>query len=162
MVDDMTWDHGAVRDCDWVPGCYYLIRKEVIDQVGLFDPRYFLYYEEIDHCFAAKQAGWKVTYYPFCSVVHIGGESAKSEGEITSSGRQIETLNIESEFLYFRKNNGLSAAILNVLLITFADGVQILKDIIRLRRSKLRFRLAHSLLVWKCFFRTRMGKQSTY
>jgi len=50
LVDDMAWSHDAVRDCDWVPGCYYLIRREVIDQVGLFDPRYFLYYEEVDHC----------------------------------------------------------------------------------------------------------------
>jgi N-acetylglucosaminyl-diphospho-decaprenol L-rhamnosyltransferase len=74
MVDDMTWDHASVRDCDWVPGCYFLIRKEVIDQVGLFDPRYFLYYEEIDLCFAAKSAGWQVTYFPYTSVVHLGGK----------------------------------------------------------------------------------------
>ncbi|POZ99712.1 glycosyltransferase family 2 protein, partial [Pseudomonas sp. MWU12-2312b] len=77
-VDDMTWDHNSVRECDWVPGCYYLIRREVIDQVGLFDPRYFLYYEEVDHCKRVKQAGWKVVYYPHTTVVHIGGESAKS------------------------------------------------------------------------------------
>ena len=32
MVDDMDWDHASVRECDWLPGCYYLIRKEVIGQ----------------------------------------------------------------------------------------------------------------------------------
>jgi N-acetylglucosaminyl-diphospho-decaprenol L-rhamnosyltransferase len=63
MVDDLTWDHASVRQCDWVPGCYYLVRKEVIDNVDLFDPRYFLYYEEIDHCFAAKRAGWEVVFF---------------------------------------------------------------------------------------------------
>jgi GT2 family glycosyltransferase len=163
LVDDMTWDHATVRDCDWVPGCYYLIRKEVIDQVGLFDPRYFLYYEEVDHCFSTKRAGWKVTYFPHTSVVHIGGESAKLEGEITSSGRQIDMLNIESEFLYFRKNFGLGAAVLNVLLVTLADSIQILKDIVKLRRPRWRFvRLMHSLTVWRCFIRTRMGRQPTY
>ena len=41
-VDDMAWDHSSVRECDWVPGCYYLIRREVLDQVGLSDPRFFL------------------------------------------------------------------------------------------------------------------------
>jgi len=162
LVDDMSWDHASARDCDWVPGCYYLVRKEVIDQVGLFDPRYFLYYEEIDHCFAAKRAGWHVTYFPYTSVVHLGGESAKSEGEITSSGRQIEALQIESELLYFRKNHGVIAVIVNVFLITLADSIRLLKDILKLRRPRGRcVHLTHSLLVWKFFFRTRMGAQPT-
>src|SRR5262249_21858662 len=89
LVDDMSWDHASVRECDWVPGCYYLVRREVIDRVGLFDPRYFLYYEEVDHCRATRQAGWSVVYYPFTQVVHIGGESAATEGRLTRSGRQI-------------------------------------------------------------------------
>jgi hypothetical protein len=160
MVDDLSWDHAVVRNCDWVPGCYYLIRKEVIDKIGLLDPRYFLYYEEIDHCFAAKRAGWKVTYFPHSSVVHIGGESAKSEGEITSSGRQIESLKIESELLYFRKNHGLISVVINMFLGTLADSILLLKDIIKLRRPRLYFmHLTHVLLMWKCFFLTRMGKQ---
>jgi N-acetylglucosaminyl-diphospho-decaprenol L-rhamnosyltransferase len=163
MVDDMSWDHATVRDCDWVPGCYYLVRKEAIDQVGLMDPRYFLYYEEIDHCFAAKKAGWKVTYFPYSSVVHIGGESAKSQGEITRRGRQIESLKIESELLYFRKNHGLKAVVANALLSTLADIIQLLKDIVKFRRIRwLHMHLAHSILVWTCLFRTRMGSQPTH
>ena len=59
LVDDMEWDHNNHRSCDWVPGCYYLIRSSVIDEVGLFDPRYFLYYEEVDHCMAVKKACWR-------------------------------------------------------------------------------------------------------
>jgi hypothetical protein len=90
LIDDMAWDHASIRSCDWVPGCYALIRKEVIDQIGLFDPRYFLYYEEVDHCLASKRAGWDVVYYPDTTVVHIGGESAKHEAAISESSRQIE------------------------------------------------------------------------
>jgi N-acetylglucosaminyl-diphospho-decaprenol L-rhamnosyltransferase len=158
LVDDMSWDHATVRNCDWVPGCYYLVRKEVIDQVGLFDPRYFLYSEELDHCFAAKKAGWQVTYYPYTSVVHVGGESAKSDGEITSSGRQISSLQIESEMLYFRKNYGLTTVIANVFLVTFADCMQILMDIVKLRGlQRPLLRLAHLRLFWKCLLLTRMG-----
>lgn len=159
LVDDMSWDHASVRECDWVPGCYFLIRKEVIDQVGLFDPRYFLYYEEIDFCFSAKKAGWNVTFFPETSVVHLGGESAKSEGEITSSGRQLEALNIESELLYFRKNHGLIAIFADVFLVSIADCVQILKHILKLQRGRWPIiHVAHSLLAWKIFFKTRMGK----
>ncbi len=86
LVDDMNWDHASVRQCDWVPGCYYLVRSEVVRDIGLFDPRFFLYYEEVDHCRRAKEAGWRVIFYPLTAVVHIGGESAKSTSKLTRSG----------------------------------------------------------------------------
>jgi hypothetical protein len=131
MVDDMTWDHNQVRDCDWVPGCYYLIRKEVIDQVGLFDTRYFLYSEEVDHCFSAKNAGWNVTYFPYASVVHIGGESAKTDNKISSVSRQVSALQIESELLYFRKNLGLRSTLIHVVLTVIAESILFLKRLIK-------------------------------
>lgn len=131
MVDDMTWDHNQVRDCDWVPGCYYLIRKEVIDQVGLFDSRYFLYSEEVDHCFSAKNAGWNVTYFPYASVVHIGGESAKTDNKISSVSRQVSALQIESELLYFRKNLGLRSTLIHVVLTVIAESILFLKRLIK-------------------------------
>jgi N-acetylglucosaminyl-diphospho-decaprenol L-rhamnosyltransferase len=162
MVDDMGWDHASVRRCDWVPGCYYLVRRELIEQVGLFDPRYFLYYEEVDHCFAAKKAGWEVVYYPDTTVVHLGGESAKSEGEITVQGRQIEALQIESELLYFRKTFGLSGVWLDVLFNFLADAIIVLKRMLK-RRSPLAARayLGHAALVWRLFWHTGFGTRPT-
>ena len=162
MIDDMSWDHASVRNCDWVPGCYYLIRKEVINQVGLFDPRYFLYYEEIDHCFAAKRAGWDVTYFPYTSVIHLGGESAKTEGAITSSGKQIESLKIESELLYFRKNHGLVGVLEHLLLNSVADFIRFSKDIVKLRHpSRIFNNFKHTFLVWKMFFLTKLATVPT-
>lgn len=131
LVDDMAWDHQGVRDCDWVPGCYYLIRKEVIDQVGLFDKRFFLYYEEVDHCYATKQAGWQVTYYPDAPVVHIGGESAKTDHAISSVSRQVSALQVESELLYFRKNLGLLAVWGHVLLTIMAEAILVAKQLVK-------------------------------
>lgn len=155
MVDDMTWDHASVRQCDWVPGCYYLVRKEVIDQIGLFDPRYFLYYEEVDHCLAARQAGWEVAYYPDTTVVHIGGESAKTESTITTSGRQIEAIQIESELLYFRKNHGIAGVWSHVLLTFCADAIILLKRLLMRRpRTHLATYTNHVTLVWTLFKRT--------
>jgi N-acetylglucosaminyl-diphospho-decaprenol L-rhamnosyltransferase len=131
MIDDMTWDHNQVRDCDWVPGCYYLIRKEVIDEVGLFDTRYFLYSEEVDHCFSVKKAGWNVTYFPYTPVIHIGGESAKTDNKISSVSRQVSALQIESELLYFRKNLGLGSTLLHVILTIVAELILFLKRLIK-------------------------------
>ncbi len=131
LVDDMTWDHGSIRQCDWVPGCYYLVRSAVIRQVGLFDPRFFLYYEEVDHCRKVRAAGWQVIYYPFTEVVHIGGESAKTDDAITSIGRQISTLQIESELLYFRKYYGVTGLAAGVVLSISADVLSVLKSLLR-------------------------------
>ena len=131
LVDDMGWPHDEVRDCDWVPGCYYLVRKEVIEQVGLFDPRYFLYFEEVDHCRAAKQAGWRVVYFPFTQVVHIGGESARKDGPISSSGRQVEVLQLESALLYFRKNHGAVGLLAHLVLEGLADLLLMLKALLK-------------------------------
>ena len=162
MVDDMEWSHDTVRSCDWVVGCYYLVRKAVIDQVGLFDPRYFLYFEEVDHCFAAKNAGWDVVFYPHTTVVHLGGESAKSDGAITASGRQLEALQIESELLYFRKNHGLGAVWSSVMLTVLANSINLFK-----RAMKRGVALdavgawRHSVLVCTTFARTRWATQPT-
>ncbi len=162
LVDDMNWDHNNVRQCDWVPGCYYLIRREVVETVGLFDPRYFLYFEEVDHCFATKKAGWEVHYYPDTSVVHIGGESAKSDNELTSTGKQIQALQIESELLFFRKNYGFLSALNNVLLLTITDFIKQLKNILKGKfNASFLDPGKHILMLWSLYFKTRLASRET-
>lgn len=162
MVDDRNPDHGSVRQCDWVPGCYYLVRREVIDQVGLFDPRYFLYYEEVDHCRAARRAGWEVVSFAGTTVIHMGGESAKTSGEITAGGRQIEVMQIESEMLYFRKNHGIAGAWTNMLLTVFADAFILLKRLLQRRSPAGAGACArHIAIVWSLFRRTSWASRPT-
>ena len=162
MVDDMAWDHASVRECDWLPGCYYLIRREVIDQVGLFDPRYFLYYEEVDHCKRVKQAGWKVVYYPHTTVVHIGGESAKSVGELNAASRQISTLQIESELLYFRKHHGLLGLAAHMLLVSLGDLILALKALLKGRGwAVMGACWQHARVTWALLRETKIASQPT-
>lgn len=157
MVDDADWNPAITENCDWVPGCYYLVRKQVVEQVGLFDPRYFLYSEEVDHCFAVKKAGWQVVYFADTSVIHIGGESAKSDGKITTTGKQLSVLQAESELLYFRKNHGIFSCILHLVLVLLADSIQFVKDLIKLKLSKNSRFFANSKLTFISAFKTRMG-----
>ncbi|HWH80912.1 MAG TPA: glycosyltransferase family 2 protein [Burkholderiaceae bacterium] len=133
LIDDMGWDHASVRECDWVPGCYYLVRRQAIDEVGLFDPRFFLYYEEVDHCRALKAAGWTVVYFPDTTVVHLGGESAKTDAPISGAGRQISALQIESALLYYRKHHGLAGMWASVALTWLADMIMTAKWLVRRR-----------------------------
>jgi len=161
-VDDMAWDHASVRECDWVPGCYYLIRREVIDQVGLFDPRYFLYYEEVDHCKRVKQAGWKVVCYPQTTVVHIGGESAKSVDTLNAVSRQISTLQMESELLYFRKHHGLPGLALHMLLVSLGDLILALKALLKGRGwAAIGACWQHARITWALLRETNFASQPT-
>jgi GT2 family glycosyltransferase len=161
-VDDMSWDHRSTRECDWVPGCYYLVRREVIDQVGLFDPRYFLYFEEVDHCRAVKAAGWSVVFFHDTEVVHIGGESAKSDAELTAGSRQISALQIESELLYFRKHAGALGCTAHLLLTSIAFLLMSTKALLRPRlRQSIGHALRHLSAMWCLAFQTRWGTRPT-
>ena len=162
MVDDMAWDHASVRECDWVPGCYYLVRRELIAEVGLFDPRFFLYYEEVDHCRVAVAAGWKVVCDARTDVVHLGGESAKSDSALTSAGKQISALQVESEWLYFRKHFGLPGVLASALLASLADFGIVFKRVLRPRATdEHRASWVHFTTLWSLAGRTRFGSRPT-
>lgn len=162
LVDDPSIDHNITQECDWVPGCYYLLRKKTIDEVGLFDPLYFLYSEEVDHCFSIKKAGWKVVYFAGTDVVHIGGESAKSVSAISGVSRQVPHLQIESELLYFRKNHGVIGLFGHLFMSNLADIIQTIKDILRFRGlTTILFNLKRIYSFWHLYLLTKLATKST-
>ena len=67
----------AVCEVDWVTGACLLVRREVIEQVGLLDDAYFMYSEELDWQKRAVAAGWKVVYLPTAQIVHYEGRSSE-------------------------------------------------------------------------------------
>jgi GT2 family glycosyltransferase len=78
VLDPAAYDQP--RPCDWVSGAVMLVRREVLDAVGGFDERFFLYCEEPDLSWRAAAAGWGTRYAPALTVVHYGGnESATPE-----------------------------------------------------------------------------------
>ena len=60
---------------DWLAGASMMIRRRVLEDAGLFDEGYFLYFEETDFCRRAAEAGWPTWYVPESRVVHLGGAS---------------------------------------------------------------------------------------
>jgi GT2 family glycosyltransferase len=60
----------ARGDTGWVTGCAMMVRREVFDQVGLLDPSYRIYCEDVDLSLRASQAGWKLKYVPSSKVWH--------------------------------------------------------------------------------------------
>jgi GT2 family glycosyltransferase len=65
------WDHGELREVDWMYGAALIIRKSVLDQVGHFDEGFFYLYEDIDLCFRVKKSGIKILYDPRAVVTHF-------------------------------------------------------------------------------------------
>lgn len=54
-----------------------MLRKVAIDRIGLFDPAFFMYGEDLDLCYRLKQHGWKVYYLPSAEAVHVKGASTR-------------------------------------------------------------------------------------
>lgn len=109
---DRTWaKEFEAAEVDWVPGAYSVIRSEVLAVAGPFDPRFFLYYEEVDLCKRIKQKGFSVWYWPDISVVHLGGESSRQVKslELSRSGAQLVLWSMRSKLLYYRKHYALGA-----------------------------------------------------
>lgn len=73
------WDRNDIREVDVVTGCFMLVRREAIEQIGLLDERFFIYGEETDWCYRFKQAGCKVMFTPCAEIIHLGGQSTQKK-----------------------------------------------------------------------------------
>ncbi|MFQ3591824.1 MAG: glycosyltransferase family 2 protein [Gemmataceae bacterium] len=60
----------GVQPVDWVTGCCLMARRDCWEDLGGFDPAFFLYYEDVDLCRRARQRGWSVWHDPQVSIVH--------------------------------------------------------------------------------------------
>lgn len=67
-----------------IVGAAFLIPKKMMEQVGLLDERYFMYFEDLDYCRRVKRAGYKIYYLPQLEIIHHHGSSGKDLGNKTS------------------------------------------------------------------------------
>ncbi len=91
---------------DWVSGASMLLRRSVLDRIGLFDEAYFLYFEETDLCLRAARAGFATDHVHDSDVTHIGSVSTG-----VSTLRRLPGYWFDSRFRYFAKNHGRGYAI---------------------------------------------------
>ncbi|EEW26719.1 glycosyltransferase family 2 protein [Rhodobacter ferrooxidans] len=91
----------ATGRVDWLAGASLMMRQSVLDQIGLFDETFFLYFEETDLCLRAARAGWPTDFVVESRVTHIGSASTGMK-----SWTRIPGFWLDSRRHYFTKNHG--------------------------------------------------------
>jgi len=69
------WAHDTERSIDWAVGAALLIRRAALDEIGHLDDSLFMYGEDLDWCWRAREAGWQIWFTPAAVVRHIGNAS---------------------------------------------------------------------------------------
>jgi GT2 family glycosyltransferase len=70
------WKHDVQKPVDILSGCFWLVRREALDRVGLLDEDFFMYGEDMDWCKRFWEEDWQVVYVPEAMAVHYGGASS--------------------------------------------------------------------------------------
>jgi len=101
------WDRKSIKEVDWVQGSAMMVKKEAIDKIGLWDERFFMYFEDADWCRRFRENGYKVVYYPLAQMAHYYHRSSKKWGGILDVFLNKYTrTHIVSALKYFIKYHG--------------------------------------------------------
>ncbi len=92
------WEHDETRDVDQLMGSCLLLRRMMLEQIGLLDERFFLYFEEVDLCLRLRQTGWRAVFVANPTVTHLGGESSRADPR-NALGHRYRSL-----FAFYRKH----------------------------------------------------------
>jgi len=101
---------GIDKKVDVIGGACMAIRREVFEESGGFDPRFFMYFEENDFCKKIRDNGYHVMYIPAAKVFHKVGASITDQEFVKKNYQQ-------SRYKYFRKNNNFISSLLAELFL---------------------------------------------
>jgi hypothetical protein len=97
------------REVGWLSGACLFAGRPALEDAGLFDENFFLYFEDIDLCVRMREKGWRLVFFPGVKVIHTGAA--------TTSVRRLQTRleNRRSQLYFYRKHNSR----LSILLLKF-------------------------------------------
>lgn len=149
-IDQGQFDQAC--NVDFVPGCACLVRTSILEQVGLLDERFGMYYEETEWCARMTQAGWRIVYVPAGKVWH------KVQLQSQELSPRITYYMARNRLLFLRATHASPATWLYALF------VQDLRTWLSWRiRAKWRHRVPQCLAMqraWQDFLRGRFGMAS--
>lgn len=118
----------VTHPCDWISGASMIIRRQVIEDIGLMDENYFLYFEEVDFCRRARLAGWECWYVPDSRVMHLEGAATN----IRNTARRRAGYWYDSRRRFFLKHYGTAGLVLADSLWAAGRVTYVLRRLLRL------------------------------
>ncbi|MFO0829766.1 MAG: glycosyltransferase family 2 protein [Phycisphaerales bacterium] len=98
-----SWDRRSEREVDVVSGMFMLVRRDVVERVGLLDEAYFVYGEETDWCYRMHQLGLKRSFWPGARILHLDGGGKSTSQRSVAMYVQLQ----RSLLIFFRKYYGV-------------------------------------------------------
>jgi len=141
IFDTIEKDEGQYdepHEIFWASGAACVIRRDLFEKFGGFDPAYFAHQEEIDLCWRLKRAGYKIYTYPKFKVFHVGGGTL---------GYQ----NSRKTFLNFRNNLGTIYKNESTAMLIWILPVRLIFDSAAIIQYLLKGRLAHALAIFRAY-----------
>lgn len=132
---------------DWLAGASLMMRQKILDEIGLFDETFFLYFEETDLCLRAARAGYRTDYVPASKVAHIGSATTGMK-----TWARVPPYWYDSRWYYFSKNYGTLYAVGATLAHLLGGGLHYLRCLVtrkerRVKPGFLTTMLSHDLRV---------------
>jgi GT2 family glycosyltransferase len=106
------WQQNSLREVDILTGCFWLVRRQALDEVGLLDETFFIYGEDMDWCKRFWSKGWRVVFVPSAEAIHYGGGSSSNAPVRFYIERQ------KADLQYWKKHHS-GFAVACYLLISF-------------------------------------------
>lgn len=120
------YDHRTAREVDWIIGACMMVRRSAIEDAGMMDERFFLYFEDVDWCYRMSQHGWKVCYVPDSVMTHYYRRA--SAGSLISRSLIIHLVSL---FRYYEKWNRIfyflkrRRSVFKTLIFILADFIAV-------------------------------------
>ncbi len=150
-------DHDAAQSVDVLSGCFLMIRREVIEQIGMLDDRFYIYGEDRDWCKRIHSAGWDVVFYPGALAIHYGGGS--------SSAAPVKFLieMLKSDFIYWEKHHPKPKLIFFGIIILMGYIVRICGNFLLLiLKNNKRTTFNNLIKNYRCFYWIIKNKMGAY
>ena len=114
------WGEEAPKEVDVLMGACLMVRRKVLDEIGLFDENFFMYSEEVDLCYRIQHGGWRLAWVPQAQVIHYGGQSTQQVA------REMFLQLYNGKIKFFRKHYGSPALQAYKLIVLLAAFIRVL------------------------------------